>query len=43
MDYQCQDCFEFFEEKITPCPICGSDVVISVDYISSQADWEDGY
>jgi rRNA maturation endonuclease Nob1 len=43
MDYQCQECFEFFEEGVMPCPICGSEVVIPVDFISSQSDWDDGY
>ena len=43
MDYQCQECFEFFEECITPCPICGSEVVIPVDFITSQFDWDSDY
>jgi len=43
MDYQCQECFEFFEEGIMPCVICGSEVVIPVDFITEQNEWDDKY
>ena len=43
MDFQCQECFEFFEESITPCPICGSEVVIPVDLIAEHLDWDNDY
>ena len=42
MDFQCQECFEFFE-GIMPCVICGSEVVIQVDFITEQNEWDDKY
>jgi hypothetical protein len=43
MDFQCLECFEYSEEWITPCSICGSDVVVPVDsltdYEERQENW----
>ena len=38
MDFQCQECFEFFEEGIMPCVICGSEVVIPVDFLTTYEE-----
>ena len=43
MNFQCQECFELFEESLTLCSICGSEAIVPVDSITEYYNWEDDY